>query len=1358
MRRFYMARLTLIDHQNAIDKNKKFILPLDGQNYRIIELISETGGSCLVYKAERLANQSYVDNADDINITTNSAIAQVVIKEFYPSATRLSRHIFRQDCGNLIVDEIGTENVSKAKSRFISGANKQIAYFADDKMGHSFGQSFVAFYRDIPYIVSDFAGDFSLPKINREGLSLLDIVQIMVSLCNAVHNLHYNSKLHLDIKPDNVFLKVYQKGQSRDIVLFDFDTVVSDKNDLPSVGFYSEGWSPYEQEIWDINNISEKTDIFAMGGLFYWLLTGEIPPVDITTKFLQGDLSNFDSCTKLQGEKNDTHPAAIAIIKRIFSKTIANIENRYRNVDMLRDELLSTIGFINEPIYLLPQVVDADSSFIGRDAELKMIDDVLSEYSWCNVIGMPGIGKTEVVRKYAEYAKSKYHTVCFVVYSNSLKITLANLQFSNEERWNDKGLEKRYDEVIRRLNKADSGTLVLIDNYDFDLSTRNEEEDELSIFKEEESKVLNELRHLNNGSGARVVFSTRNKVNPYGKLEHQEVEIPPLSNETLHALFIKHCPNAENNANNESIHKLIETVEHHTLVLVLAAGYLSKMPEMTATDIELFSRNLHQTTLKLKNDKNIISYKDRQPLYAKIGTVYSHIKALLDITGFSEEEKYVLRCLCLVPPSGVSISLFRELSCNILDNDEMSIAFAKHYLPASVINFVTSTRYDDIIIEFQHKNIIIVRDNRMHCHTMLSDVLFNELQPQIHGEGEVKFEGNTNVSAKKAVEVFTRANKKIENLYPLLHYEEKTDAEIADSIATLLAVDLLPYMHKAGIQSMFAMNLLSLLKEYGKSEEKNEIAQIICYIGFKYANATWADENELYAASMLLASCEGLLNYSKEDYWVMLTLIKKTPSLPKMITRHIKAITIALKSESTQQLFETMKGLPDTTIEDFEDEIERTETLSPFLENHAKSYSNFANNYFETTHKNYVYALLCRIIGKQLFYLKNKVERRVQPIEGCISVIAIEEAYHLEGMASLLSKLTFRDDAIRYLEKAVDVLTDSVSKNNSVLINVKLSLIRLYTLTNKFDKAWRVLAELKKLNLSGISMLNNENVYLVLREARLLYKINKSEEALSLLNNGFSICNDDLSVSMLYDEISYIESENNMFDAYLESVSKMNLIYKKTLSALLSTTNTTTVDYKLLRANVLNGKVPENGEKLLNDYINYLSDCYLPMFSENSEDRIWSLLRHDSLIFSIDFDVYPDFLPLKYNPKTDFVWKYNALYNEQKLKNTTKVYHEYRSLIDGKKYSQRDIFKLMMDMWILVYRPDDEDLLNAYDTAISMYKLLGNKDKSNEYARKREVAIINGQLVQKILAERRVVFWKTFLNESYNEQGENNHE
>jgi hypothetical protein len=456
--------------------------------------------------------------------------------------------------------------------------------------------------------------------------------------------------------------------------------------------------------------------------------------------------------------------------------------------------------------------------------------------------------------------------------------------------------------------------------------------------------------------------------------------------------------------------------------------------------------------------------------------------------------------------------------------------------------------------------------------------------------------------------------------------------------------------------------------------------------------------------------------------------------MPMSVKKITKMINVILRTEGSQQLLEMLGNFSDTTIEECEDEVFRTETYSPFLENHAKAYMNFGN-FYETNYRDLFRGFICRTIGEHIFYLKNNVDRKVTPAEGIISPPAIEEANFLLGLANLLCKLSFRRAAVVLLNRAISVLNNNVSEGQSAIVSAKLDLIRIYTFLEEYENAWMLLNGLKKTDILESFYFDYKKISLICREARLLHKENKSNEAINLLRLSFEKCENDLHSSMLYEAIVYIETEIKNYSQALKDAIELKAIFDKTLSSNLND-GFIRGSYPFDRVKILNGIVEEQFEKEILDYIAYLKKQYIPAFPSDQSDKTWSLLKHDAIVFSMDFSKYDDFHPLKSVRKTDFVRIYNFLCNEQNNKNATSTEHEYSLLEGNKKYSAKDIFKLAMDYWIICYRPDDEDLIDAYETMIKLYALMDNHEKVGEFAKIIDTAKYDGKLIKDILSER----------------------
>lgn len=130
------------------------------------------------------------------------------------------------------------------------------------------------------YAVSDPPQGQVLSEVDRRDLNLYAISSILYSVCSAIGNFHDHGLLYLDCKPDNIYL--CEVDQQLHVRLFDFDSVVSihdvESGNIP-YSTHSPGWSPPEQERWgqNMNLPGKEADIYAIGAVFFYLLTGRKP-------------------------------------------------------------------------------------------------------------------------------------------------------------------------------------------------------------------------------------------------------------------------------------------------------------------------------------------------------------------------------------------------------------------------------------------------------------------------------------------------------------------------------------------------------------------------------------------------------------------------------------------------------------------------------------------------------------------------------------------------------------------------------------------------------------------------------------------------------------------------------------------------------------------------------------------------------------------------------------------------------------------------------------------------------------------------------------------------------------------------
>jgi serine/threonine-protein kinase len=106
-------------------------------------------------------------------------------------------------------------------------------------------------------------------------------VHLLRQLCGALSEAHAVGLIHRDVKPDNVLL--CRLGGSHDVVkLFDFGLVQIANRDAPSAKLTQVGLIVGTPEYMSPEQVSGaeidlRTDLFSLGAVAYFLLTGACP-------------------------------------------------------------------------------------------------------------------------------------------------------------------------------------------------------------------------------------------------------------------------------------------------------------------------------------------------------------------------------------------------------------------------------------------------------------------------------------------------------------------------------------------------------------------------------------------------------------------------------------------------------------------------------------------------------------------------------------------------------------------------------------------------------------------------------------------------------------------------------------------------------------------------------------------------------------------------------------------------------------------------------------------------------------------------------------------------------------------------
>ena len=269
------ARVSLMDIP-SFDGKLAINLENGGVEKLIITEEIGRGGSCIVYLAR-------VEGAG------TDAHQTRVVKEFYPiqhcnpdDLPKISRSGLEV---SVPTDE--KEEFELREERFKNGVTRFGEYYEWDQGKHSTAMPSFGEANGTSYAISHLAGDHLLSK--EPPMDLNSIAQVMQSVCMALEPFHKHGVLYLDCKPANIYwYEIDNTAKTRGSIhgrLFDFDTAVV-LSELKSgeryFTSYSETWAAPEQVEWakglaSASELSLAADIWAVGAVFFWLLTGHSP-------------------------------------------------------------------------------------------------------------------------------------------------------------------------------------------------------------------------------------------------------------------------------------------------------------------------------------------------------------------------------------------------------------------------------------------------------------------------------------------------------------------------------------------------------------------------------------------------------------------------------------------------------------------------------------------------------------------------------------------------------------------------------------------------------------------------------------------------------------------------------------------------------------------------------------------------------------------------------------------------------------------------------------------------------------------------------------------------------------------------
>lgn len=193
------------------------------------------------------------------------------------------------------------------------------------------------------YYVMEYLPGLNLDQIVRQNGPMPEsrVVHLLKQTCDALSEAHAKGLVHRDIKPANIFAA--KRGGTYDVAkLLDFGLVRSEDMEFDSkltqVGKITGSPLYMSPEQASGDEADARSDVYALGCVAYYLLTGEPPfqeskPMKLILAHVQQQPRSLRSIQSSISEEME------AIVLKCLEK---NPDNRYQSIDDLRDAFVST--------------------------------------------------------------------------------------------------------------------------------------------------------------------------------------------------------------------------------------------------------------------------------------------------------------------------------------------------------------------------------------------------------------------------------------------------------------------------------------------------------------------------------------------------------------------------------------------------------------------------------------------------------------------------------------------------------------------------------------------------------------------------------------------------------------------------------------------------------------------------------------------------------------------------------------------------------------------------------------------------------------------------------------------------------
>lgn len=201
----------------------------------------------------------------------------------------------------------------------------------------------------------------------KEGIDgLFSALDVMVRVCDAVAFAHARGVLHLDLKPSNVMVAEFGQIYVVDWGLAQRKANLPTKEKDDGSSFGTPAYMAPEQARGQNYALDERSDIFALGGMLYRILTGRPPYVDKTSNGTRAlAIEAVIQPPEQVGKRGGTQSMPRRLVAICMRALAVAPEERYQTVGELKRELEDFIRGTAQ----LPQMTFHAGEAIVREGE-----------------------------------------------------------------------------------------------------------------------------------------------------------------------------------------------------------------------------------------------------------------------------------------------------------------------------------------------------------------------------------------------------------------------------------------------------------------------------------------------------------------------------------------------------------------------------------------------------------------------------------------------------------------------------------------------------------------------------------------------------------------------------------------------------------------------------------------------------------------------------------------------------------------------------------------------------------------------------------------------------------------------------